>query len=403
MHYQESAGLAVADAPTSPDAAASRPAANWYKLVFAGLILSSLLVRLVFVVFFMEHDKYYWEDTIHYYSAAESMFETGSFGFDPERAAAGKQLSYGLEPAYPLFLVPWIWVFGKGYLGIRIVQSLILCLSGIPFFLMLKRLVRDEFALMGTALYLFYPFYVFFSGIITPEAIYPPLLICYVLCTLLYFTDRKPAPLYVSVALLAILGHVKVTSWSLGLVTAVVFLWRSPFPSRKFAVRAVVSFFIFLLVCLPWGIRNYRLHGRIALPRNYSTEPGGSELQKKLSARSGTLQYAGNLFSPGLTKVDSRNKWNHPIYQWVSVACVTPLLIATVLLPFFKRSWPILILYIVFFSYCLPYIVLGGQTRYRLPIDFVMIVFLTILVETVWERLNAVAPARAKTPREAGA
>lgn len=342
------------------------------------VMVLSLAARLIFVTFFMDNDKYYWEDTIHYYSAAESLVSSGNFGMDPERPAM--QLPYGLEPVYPLFLAPVLLLFPSGFLGIRIIQSIVIAVSVFLFYKIMRLFVNRKLALFGTTLYLFYPFYVYFSGVILPEAIYMPALVLYVYLILMYVCRRKTKYLYLSIALLALLGHLKVTSWSLGLVNAVAFLVINSRLNKQFIIRGVACAVIFLAFCLPWGVRNYVLHGRIALPRNYASYDGRSELTRKFSRRSSLKQNVTSLFSPVLTRVDSSNKFNQPLYQYVSIAVVTPLLIATAVLLFFKRNRMALFLYLVFFSYCLPYLLLQGQTRYRLPIDFVMIFFLVILV-----------------------
>ena len=114
----------------------------------------SVIIRIVFVSCVMEADKYYWEDTIHYYSAANSLLEMGAFGYNPERA--GDDVPYGLEPVYPLFLAGVISVFGKGYLWIRIVQSILITLSVVPFYKMLRVFVRT-FCLTGCGSVLILP------------------------------------------------------------------------------------------------------------------------------------------------------------------------------------------------------------------------------------------------------
>ena len=71
------------------------------------LMVVSMVGRIVYVALFVDDNRWYWEDTIHYYSAAESLVTEGTFGFDPERPE--KRLPYGLEPLYPLFMAPLPW------------------------------------------------------------------------------------------------------------------------------------------------------------------------------------------------------------------------------------------------------------------------------------------------------
>lgn len=345
------------------------------------LMVLSLSVKLIFVTFFMDSNKYYWEDTIHYYGAAKSLASEGNFGTDPERPK--ERRPYGLEPVYPLFLAPLLLLFPSGFLAIRLVQSIVIVASAFPFYKIMRLLVHRKLALFGATLYLFYPFYVFFSGVVLPEAIYLPALVLFVYLVLMYVCRHGPKYLYLSVALLAVMGHLKVTSWSLGIVMAVAFLAINHRLNKQFLIRAVACTLIFLAICLPWGVRNYAIHGKIGLPRNRLTGltgGGSTETIQVLSERFSLRQNILLLFSPGLTRVNSVNEFSRSPYKCMSVAVVTPLLIATAILLFFRRDRLVLFLYVVFFSYCLPYLLLRGQTRYRLPIDFVMILFFAILL-----------------------
>ena len=338
----------------------------------------------------MDSRKYLWEDTIHYYGASESIINTGTFGFDPETEAT--DVPFGLEPVYSIFAAPFAFLWPGNFLPIRIAQSFIITLSCLLFYRMLRLFLGRGFALFGAALYLFYPFHVFFSGMILPEAIYLPALVCFSYLTLMYVDRKKTKYLYGSIAMLAVLGHIKVASWSMGLVSMFAFFLVSTRISRALIIRALVCAAIFFAICVPWGVRNYVVYEKICIPRNFRAKKGNTALSKVAKKRGqkglevGT--FACRLFSPALTSVAAENRFTEPLSQYASIVSVTPILAAVLLLPFFRRDRKVALLYALLIAYSLPYLVLGGQTRYRLPIDFVMIASLAILAERLASRFG---------------
>lgn len=359
-------------------------------LTLGSLCVAGLTVMLIFVSLFMDNRKCLWEDAIHYYGAAENLVNTGAFGYDPE--IDDEDVPFGLEPVYSLFAAPFAFFWPGNFLPIRIMQSLIITLSCLLFYRILRVFLGKGFALSGAALYLFYPFHIFFSGMILPEGIYMPVLVGFTYLTLMYIERKKTKYLYGSIAVLALLGHIKVTSWSLGLVSMLAFFLVNTRINRALLVRALVCAAIFFAICIPWGVRNYVVYEKISIPRNFRARKGNTALNKmvkkqtKSGFKAGT--YACRLFSPTLMSVASENRFNQNLSQYVSIVSVTPLLAACLLLLFFRRDRKIVFLYVLLFSYSLPYLAFGGQTRYRLPIDFVMIAFLAILSENLTGRFG---------------
>jgi len=354
-----------------------------YKKYLLVIFTASLLIRFVYVGFFLDNKKYYFEDTIHYYTAAVNIVENGTFGQDPEKP----NQPFTLEPVYSIVLAGIIFIFGKSFLAIRLMQSIILCSSGILFFLILKRLTSDLFAFIGTIIYLFYPFYVGFSGLLLPESIYLPLLVFFIFLSLEYVYSGKVVFLYSSVIILGILFHTKVTSILLIVPLLLLPLIRYKRINLVWINKVFISMFIIFLLSVPWGVRNYQIWGKVSIPRTRGSSENQSELAKQTSSilkgehlKSIALN-AYNLYSPFLTKFSTKNEFNKDIFQIMTFLCVMPLLISTVVLLFFRRNRFVIILYSFLIFYSLPFVIIFGQTRYRLPMDFVMIIFLTLLLE----------------------
>ncbi len=354
-----------------------------YKLLIF-LISVSLLARIVFITFLMENDKYYWEDTIHYYTAAESVLEGNGFGNNPE--FTDKEVPYDAGPVYPLFLAPFVLLSKGNFLIIRLVQQLIYVLSAFLIYKMLLMHVSKTYALIGSFLFLFYPFYIYFGGLILTEGIYTPLLIAYIYYTLVYYKRGEIKKFYISIVLLALLGHIKVQTWSLCLVSMIVFFYNQRFLNWTLLKRGFITLVIFIAICTPYGIRNYQNRGTIALPRNSGFDTEESELKHRFKTRDNLLVNTANFFSPSLTGVDSTNKFTGNLYSLISIVSVIPLILGMLILPLFRRNKSIGFLYLILASYALPYIILFARTRFRVPIDFIMIMFLTLLIAEIWKR-----------------
>ena len=352
-------------------------------------LLIFLVIRIIFNVLFLEHDKYYWEDTIHYYTAAVEIVENGKFGLDAEK----QDRPFGIEPVYSLFLTPFVLIFGKyNYLSIRIFQSVLFILSSLLFYKTIRFYVNEKFSVLGFIIYLGYPFYIFFSGTILPEGIIMPLLVTFTFF-LIKYNETAQYKYYLSFAVIyGFIIHLKVATGFLGVFLLLPFFKKNNiFESTKIVLLGIS---IVLLICVPWGIRNYQTYGHITLPRSYGQiREGKSEIATKFESfgkREGydLISNTKNYFSPSLTRVDSKNKFNQPLYYIIGVLVSLPLLLSIPILPFFKRNKGIFLIYLMILFYSAPYLLFQGQTRYRIPIDFVMIILLMILLQKITDTIK---------------
>ena len=102
------------------------------------------------------------------------------------------------------------------------------------------------------------------------------------------------------------------------------------------------------------------------------------------------LVIPGNIidyFSPSITNIRISGLITQDLIL-ISIISVTPLLLATVIGLRRIKELKILLLYAVFFLYSTPFLLFFGQTRYRLPVDFIMIVFLVIWMQGVWRAIS---------------
>jgi 4-amino-4-deoxy-L-arabinose transferase-like glycosyltransferase len=367
------------------------------------ILLLSLIVRFAYIIFSHDNKKYYWwDDTVHYYTAATNLVEDGTFGEDPERPTR----PFGLEPIYPVFLAGIISIFGKSFSAVRLIQGAIFTVSGVAIFLILKRLTSNLFALIGMAFYLFYPFYIYASGCLLTEAIYPPLLALLVFLCLEYVYTGKGAYYYLSAIVLGVAFHTRVSSISLIVPLLALPYFQARKPGAKYGKENFIAVMAILLVSVPWGIRNYRTYGRITIPRNFGVaDVSITSLLGQYTGREGSVEDVGiakssldkisALLSPFITAEESTEYSSSKaefssggIFQIISFISVFPLLLSTVILPAFRRDKSIIVLYGFLVFYLLPYVILTARTRFRLPIDFVMIIFLTVLLAYLSESIS---------------
>lgn len=370
------------------------------KYIFLILVIS-LIVRFAYVISYLDNDRYYWPDTIDYLTAATNLVEDGTFGEDPGRP----NVPFGLEPIYPMFLAGTICIFGEGFLPIRLIQCIIFTLSGIMIFHILQRVTSSLFALIGMVLYLFYPFYIYSSGSLLTEAIYPPLLVLFTFLCFQYLSTHEIRWYYLPAIVLGIAFHTRVSSISLIVPLLILPYLKNRRISFDCVRQNIISLAVILLISIPWGVRNYKVYGKITIPRNAGVaDVSITSLLGQYTSREGAIEDVGivrssldkicSLFSPFVT-ADEGTKYSptksefssRSMFQIISFISVFPLLLSAVILPVFRRDKSIMLLYGLLVFYSLPYIILTARTRFRLPIDFVMIIFLTVLLAYLSESI----------------
>ena len=76
-------------------------------------------------------------------------------------------------------------------------------LSAFFIYQLLLIFVQKKFALFGTFLFLFYPFYIYLGSLILTEGIYTPFLIAYVYYSIIYIKNTQVKNYYISIIILS--------------------------------------------------------------------------------------------------------------------------------------------------------------------------------------------------------
>ena len=366
------------------------------------IFVSALIVRLIYIAFLKE--GFYFSDFKAYEGAALSLLQ--GQGFDPD---------YARPPLYPLFLAANYLVFGVHLFPIRIVQALLGAYSAVLIFFIADRVLGREAAAIAAWICVFYPYYVFIAGLL-----YPTMITTFFLISMIYF-------LILSVQRNSII-HLSVASICLGIASLAVpvclaflpllVLWFLLYPNLKTGRRFIFSGLSVVIVALclsPWVYICYNLYGRLILvdPRAERHMPyihsddaqaqgvndgGGQRLSRILARPDKFFGSAGREFlrfwkfvpdrvvtrdrdyRQKFHEVDDRMVVDHPftspLMDWVSILTYGPVFfLALAGIVLCLDSWTLLSLPIfLLLSHALGYSLFFSQTRYRLPVEFCLMI-----------------------------
>jgi len=241
------------------------------RKLYLGVFLAALVVRLALVGFL--ENKWYFYDTIHYHTAAESLIQGQGFGESVFVSEDGNS-AYKLEPVYPIFLALVYLPFGKSLLAVRIVQAIVLSLIPILMFMIGSRLYGDRAGLIAAGIAVLYPYFVFLSGFLYPTGLATLFILLFVFHNLRFYDHGKPSDLLFVGAFLGLI----VLTLPVALVLLPFWgLWIMRYPQkpiRPFVVQFALPFVCFVLTVTPWTIRNYLTFGKLVPIRAHAGHVG---------------------------------------------------------------------------------------------------------------------------------
>lgn len=234
---------------------------NINRMAFS-LFLCALAIRLVFVFwgadFFYPGSKFINNDSGSYSQSFINLVETGHYTHDPRIPDA----SFGRLPGYPFFWGMHYLVFGpeKVYTTVAITQSILDSLSALMVFLLTLHLTKSRKGALGAGLlYALYPFSIVWVTITGTETLGTFLAL---LLALIIVTQEHNKMNLILAGL--VLGLAFFTREYLGIllpITVLYLFWVHGF--KKGWRKAFLLGMVFLVVYLPWPIRNYAYHQRL--------------------------------------------------------------------------------------------------------------------------------------------
>jgi len=164
-------------------------------------------------------------------------------------------------PLHPLYLSLVYKVFGPNPIASRIIQALLSAVTSIILYHLARRLLGENVALISYLIVIFYPYYIYYTGVLLSETISIFLLS---LSLLLFALSRR--------------SQKNLYPLACGFTLGLLFLSRSVFllffPLVIFTVlltfkkrMRVVCFMTlaFLITLIPWLVRNYSIYGQFIL------------------------------------------------------------------------------------------------------------------------------------------
>ncbi len=351
------------------------------------LFFLGIIIRLIYVCIFLDPHNYTFEDTGLYYSAAKQLVKEGHFWIYANEIGE----IYSREPLFPIFLAPFVLILPGNFLIIRLFLLLIVSFAVFPFYRICRHFVNHRLSILGCLLFMFYPYYIFLSGFLYPEGLVLIMLIFLVYYILNYVSSKKHIDFLKIILTLYLLYFCKVTTLSLLplLMIPLVALGIS----KKALILSFVGICTFFVLNVPWTVRNFIVYqdvslltriGDVDLQENeeFTSDDHKSLFAKTFNSFKFIPKNSIDYFNPGISNIATDTHLKNWKYKLISYMSVIPLL-TSLLVILFRRDQKTIILYAVYFLYAFPFLILFGQTRYRIPSDFILMIFLIILFEGV--------------------
>lgn len=251
-------------------------------LLLAGIFILALLLRgLAFMRF--KDDMYLQGDARNYYLMSHQLADTGIYGYwydgNPNGGSPGVS-NARVTPGYPLFLTAVYAIIHDPYLhitAVRLIQAILGSLSALLGFIFVKRLFKNDWMGLFTALLIaIYPPYIFSATLLLTEVTGLFTMLLYFCMAIIAFESGKKWHHFLAGVAFGI--HVLIRPALLPLfIIPFIYLLLVPRYQRKhpdtpqtLSMRKISGMFLlqlggFVLVMAPWWIRNVVSLGSLIL------------------------------------------------------------------------------------------------------------------------------------------
>ena len=213
---------------------------------------AALIVRLVYIAFLPE--GYYFSDFRNYEQAAVSLLSGDGFGAEYQR-----------PPLYPLFIAAHYLLFGPHFFPMRLMQGVLGALGSLLIYWIARRLLGERAGKIAGWISVFYPYYIFIAGLLYPTLLSATLHLLALAALLKAQQGRFAVWTAASAACLAFAALA--TPVSLAFLPFMLWwiLAFGGFLLKQRLISAGIALFIVFLGLLPWTYYNYQRTGRITL------------------------------------------------------------------------------------------------------------------------------------------
>lgn len=367
-------------------------------------------------------DQLRFPDEYVYYNHAKNFVDIGIFSYDGVHPTASKAPGYS-------FIFTLVMPFSKAVLPLRMMNYLAL---GVALWLVYSLVRKDSAPVFGAlAVLLCTIFPLFFY---TASTLYPQIVAATLLLLIIFLAERKPQlTLGISIVIGLLGGYLVLMIPTFLFLLAAFLVWRLAV-SRDRLKYLLAVVLVVVLVNLPWTIRNYQIFNtfvfittdggkNLLLGNNENTTPNAgvnADISKHTTAVAASAMdeaAADRYYRSAAVNWISSNKndaarlyllklINHFNFrndlQTTSESSVTrdivlgasylPLLLIfifrIVTLPWLRFSRFELFLIVMYLAWALIMAVFFTRVRYRLPLDFLLIMVVTLFIYQVVARVS---------------
>jgi len=322
-------------------------------------------------------------------------------------------------PGYPLFLGILYLLFGHSYVAVKVAQSLLGALTCVVILLIGERVFTRRVGMVAATIAAVYPHLVYYTGILMSETLFLFLAMVFLCALAMLREDFSPKRMAFAGV---ILGLASLTRPMLMFIPALLFFWVwIECRSTKRALVVTATLWLWMaLVILPWTVRNYVVTGAVVpiVATHWVTLYGANnpvilenpdavggwvdpEPMRPEEYRAAYVAFMSEmlLHRPlDFVKLELhklKRFWSlFPKTQTPRRDALINLLSYGWLLPLFLVGMALAarvpptpwMLYLWVAYFCLLTLVMHGTTRYRLPVDPVIILFAAFTLARVWDR-----------------
>lgn len=227
-----------------------------YNFLIFLILISSFCIRIGYIIAFNELNRAPQNDEIEYYLLASHLCKGKGFV-----VVNGQPYAFR-PPGYPFYLATLCFIFGPSIPVYKILNVILDTISCLLVSLFVKRITTITASILSGLIFSFHPVLIYFSGLIYPET----LLIMLISLLIFIFTFNLNNKYWLNAVMAGIIigymVHIRPNwvFWAPGIILW--FLTRS-IPKNKKIKNIIAFLFVINLSMMPWMIRNYLNFGEI--------------------------------------------------------------------------------------------------------------------------------------------
>jgi 4-amino-4-deoxy-L-arabinose transferase-like glycosyltransferase len=375
------------------------------------VFVGALVVRILFNVYLVGMDKpgfVFFPDGEEYDAIARSL--AAGTGFEVNHSPNTFR-----PPGYPFFLAAIYAIGGPGYAVVKIVQSVVGALTCLMIVLIGEQLFSRRVGMMAGVIAAVYPFLVAYTGFLLSETLF--VFLSTVFLYALVRLREDPAWLWVAVAGL-VLGVMNLTRPVTLFLPVLLFfwLWVEWGAKRRAAVIAGMLALWMMVPIMPWTVRNYMVTNSFipisshlwsglyagnnpTIMHDPEAIGGSIEPEQLEDYRAAYLSFLQHYlvhepmellrlelhklkrFWSVFPKTTSRDR----VISVFSYGLLLPFFLIGMMFALQRHQKPWLLFFWIL-NFCLVTLIAHGSTRFRLPVEPVLILFGSLALERLWVR-----------------